>query len=127
MLYHLFHFLLAGRHYAYENPLFRGTLAALFCFLFVLIAGPKVIRQLVKFKLGDHPEFDHESLNELMRDKERVPTMGGVLIIAAILLGTVLFANMLVFYVQLGILCVLWLGTLGAVDDGVPGAGIHRR
>jgi phospho-N-acetylmuramoyl-pentapeptide-transferase len=109
--------LLEGRHYAYENPLFRGTCAALFCFLFVLVLGPRVIRGLVKLKLGDHPEFDHASLNELMRDKERVPTMGGVLIIGAIITGTVLFADFLVFYVQLGIVCVLWLGTVGAVDD----------
>lgn len=117
MLYYFFRMLADGRHYAYENPLFRGTLAALFCFLFVLIAGPKVIRQLVRFKLGDHPEFDHESLNELMRDKERVPTMGGVLIIAAIVLGTVLFSDIRVFYVQMGVLCVVWLGVLGGVDD----------
>ncbi len=118
MLYYFFRALAGGRHYAYENPLFRGTCAALFCFLFILVVGPKVIRQLVKYKLGDHPEFDHASLNELMRDKERVPTMGGVLIIAAIILGTVLFADFLeVFYVQMGILCVLWLGALGAVDD----------
>ena len=126
MLYHLFQVLLEGRHYAYENPLFRGTCAALFCFLFVLVAGPKVIRQLVKYKLGDHPEFDHESLNELMRDKERVPTMGGVLIIAAVLLGIVLFADLLVFYVQMGILCVVWLGVLGAVDDWFKLTGARR-
>jgi phospho-N-acetylmuramoyl-pentapeptide-transferase len=118
VLYHLFRTLLEGRHYAYENPLFRGTIAALFCFLFILIIGPKVIRQLVKYKLGDHPEFDHASLNELMREKERVPTMGGVMIIAAILLGTALFADILrVFYVQMGVLCIVWLGVLGAVDD----------
>lgn len=117
MLYHLFHTLLEGRHYAYENPLFRGTLAALFCFLFILAVGPRVIRQLVKFKLGDHPEFDHESLNELMRDKVRIPTMGGILIIAAVILGILLFADLCVFYVQMGILCILWLGVLGAVDD----------
>ncbi|MCP4590645.1 MAG: phospho-N-acetylmuramoyl-pentapeptide-transferase [bacterium] len=117
MLYHLFRLMLEGRHYAYENPLFRATLAALFCFLFVLILGPRVIRQLVKYKVGDHAEFDHESLNELMRDKQRIPTMGGILIIAAIMLGTLLFADFMVFYVQLGIVCLLWLGALGAVDD----------
>ncbi|MCK4659232.1 MAG: phospho-N-acetylmuramoyl-pentapeptide-transferase [Phycisphaerae bacterium] len=117
MLYHFFRILLEGRHYAYENTLFRATCAALFCFLLILLIGPKVIRALVKYKLGDHPEFDHESLNKLMRDKERIPTMGGVMIIGSIILSILLFADFLVFYVQMSILCILWLGTVGAVDD----------
>ena len=117
MLYHLFRELLQGRHYAYENPLFRGTLAALFCFLVTLLFLPRVIRQLMKWKLGDRPEFDHASLNELTRDKSNVPTMGGVMILASIALATVLLADLTSFYVRMGLVCLLWLGALGAVDD----------
>jgi phospho-N-acetylmuramoyl-pentapeptide-transferase len=117
VLYHLLHELLSGRHYAYENPLFRGTLAALFCFLFMLVLLPRVIRQLIKHKLGDRPEFDHASLNELTRDKSNVPTMGGIMIIAAIAAALLLLADLTNFYVHMALICLLWLGALGAVDD----------
>ena len=117
MLYHLFHELLGGRHYAYENTLFRGACAAVFCFLFMLIALPRAIRQLMKWKLGDRPEFDHASLNELTRDKRNVPTMGGIMILAAILIATLLLADLTSFYIRMGLVCLIWLGSLGAVDD----------
>ena len=117
MLYHLLHGLLQGRHYAYENTLFRGTCAALFCFVLILLLMPRVIRQLIKWKLGDRPEFDHAPLNELTRDKSNVPTMGGIMILVPIALATLLFADLTNFYVRMGLVCLLWLGLLGAVDD----------
>jgi phospho-N-acetylmuramoyl-pentapeptide-transferase len=117
VLYHLLSWLFEGRHYAYENTLFRGTIAALFCFLLTLVALPRVIRQLMKWKLGDRPEFDHASLNELTRDKSNIPTMGGIMILASIMSAVLLFADLSNFYVQMGLICLLWLGTLGAVDD----------
>ena len=109
MLYHLFHELLGGRHYAYENTLFRGACAAVFCFLFMLIDLPRAIRQLMKWKLGDRPEFDHASLNELTRDKRNVPTMGGIMILAAILIATLLLADLTSFYIRMGLVCLIWL------------------
>jgi phospho-N-acetylmuramoyl-pentapeptide-transferase len=117
VLYYLLRELFEGRHYAYENPLFRGTCAALFCFLLSLLVLPRVIRQLMKWKLGDRPEFDHASLNELTREKSNVPTMGGVMILGSILLATLLLTDLSNFYVQMGIVCLVWLGILGAVDD----------
>ncbi len=117
MFYHLFRLLLGGEHYAYENPLFRATLAAIFCFFAVVLAGPYVIRQLTRLKLGDRPEFDHAALNEMTADKYDVPTMGGVLIIAALAMGIIAFGDILNFYVQMGLLCLVWLGALGAIDD----------
>ena len=117
MLYHLLHELTQGRHYAYENPMFRGTIAALFCFLFTLLLLPRVIRQLIKWKLGDRPEFDHASLNELTRDKSHVPTMGGTLILSAIAIAILLLSDLTNFYVHMALVCLVWLGTLGAVDD----------
>ena len=116
MLYHLLQQFIQG-HYAYENALFRGICAALFCFLFVLLLLPRMIRQLIKWKVGDRPEFDHASLNELTRDKCNVPTMGGVMILAAIALAVLLAADLTNFYVRMGLLCTLWLGVLGGVDD----------
>ncbi len=117
MLYLLARELLQGRHYAYENTLFRGTCAALFCFVLILIFLPRVIRQLMRWKLGDRPEFDHAPLNELMRDKNNVPTMGGIMILGSIGLAVLLLADLGNFYVQMGLVCLVWLGVLGAVDD----------
>ena len=117
MLYYLLQKIFAGQHYAYENQLFRGTAAALFCFVFIFLFAPRVIRQLMRYKLGDRPEFDHASLNELTRDKANIPTMGGVMILTAIALAVLLLADLANFYVRMGLICLLWLGVLGAVDD----------
>lgn len=117
MLYHFLQRWSEGRHYAYENALFRGTCAALICFLFTMLLLPRLIRQLVKWKLGDRPEFDHASLNELTRDKLNIPTMGGLIILASIALAVFLLSDLTNFYVGMGLVCLLWLGALGAVDD----------
>jgi len=117
MLYYLFEHLLAGRHYVYENPLFRGACGALFCFVVMLVVSPVVIRQLVRFKVGDRPEFHHQTLNELARHKSQVPTMGGLVIVAVVVVSVLLFADCFNFYVQMGLFCLLWLSLLGGVDD----------
>jgi len=109
--------LLEGRHYAYENTLLRGAIAALLCYVIILLLGPAVVRQLLRWKIGDRPEFDHASLNELTRDKANVPTMGGVLILGAIGLCVLLLADLTNFYVRMGLICLVWLGGLGAIDD----------
>jgi phospho-N-acetylmuramoyl-pentapeptide-transferase len=117
VLYHILQQWSEGRHYAYENTLFRGTCAAILCFLLTLIFLPRLIRQLVKWKLGDRPEFDHASLNELTRDKSNVPTMGGIIILGSTALAVVLLSDLTNFYVWMGLVCLLWLGALGAIDD----------
>lgn len=117
MLYYLARELFGGRHYAYENTLFRGACAALFCFVLILIFLPRVIRQLLRWKLGDRPEFDHASLNELTRDKNNVATMGGLMILAAIAGAMLLLADLENFYVRMSLVCLIWLGVLGGVDD----------
>jgi len=122
VLYHLFYWLAKqygreGVGYAYKSELFRATLAILAAFIVVGFIAPRIIRLLVKLKIGDVPEFDHAKLNELTRDKKNTPTMGGVIILTAILLTTLLLAKLDNFYVLMGIFCLLWLGLLGAADD----------
>lgn len=117
MLYHLLRKLLHGQPYAYEDALFRAVSAALFCFLFVLLLSPRMIRHLVRWKIGDQPEFDHASLNELMREKGNKPTMGGALILTSILAAVLLLCDLTNFYVQLSVVCLVWLTVLGGVDD----------
>ncbi len=117
MLFHLLREMLGGQHYAHENVLFRGGCASLFCFVLIVLIGPWVIRHLIRLKLCDRPEFHHQTLNAMTADKRNVPTMGGVMIIGGILAGTLLFADPWNFYVQMGLMCLIWLGALGAVDD----------
>lgn len=117
MLYHLLLKLFEGRHYAFENTLFRGVVAALFCFAMGVLFLPLLIRQLIRLKVGDRPEFDHASLNELTKDKRNVPTMGGIMILIPIGLAMVLFADLTNFYVRMSLVVMAWLGALGAIDD----------
>jgi len=83
----------------------------------VVALGPRVINWLRKQKIGDNPDFDRADMNELMKDKKNTPTMGGVLIIAAIAGTTLLLADLSNQYVQLGLICLIWLGAIGAADD----------
>ena len=117
MIYHLLSYLLDGKPYAYEDPLFRAGCAALFCFAFMVVALPPSIRWLTMMKLGDVPEFDHDTLNTLMQSKANVPTMGGLVIMASIASAILLLCDLTNFYVQVGLACLIWLCTLGGVDD----------
>jgi len=119
MFYHLYQWLVGWERqgYAPESPLFRATLAMLLAFFFVWALGPRVIRLLVRMKIGDRPEFDHEQLNRLTKGKENTPTMGGVLIAIAIALTVLLLADLSNFYIRLGLFCLVWLTVLGGIDD----------
>ena len=52
-----------------------------------------------------------------MAGKKGTPTMGGVLIIAAIAVTTLLLADLGNFYVRMALICLVWLGAVGATDD----------
>lgn len=118
MLYHLCIYLFGGdRHYAYENAILRSLVAAMAAFLIVWSLGPRVIRWLVKQRIGDVPDFDRLDYNELTKHKANVPTMGGILILIAVAASVLLLADLTNFYIHLALLCMIWLGGLGAIDD----------
>jgi phospho-N-acetylmuramoyl-pentapeptide-transferase len=96
---------------------FQAILAVPVSFLIVLLAGPKVIAWLRKQKIGDQPDFDQKKMNELMKKKSGTPTMGGVLIITAITIATLVLADLTNYYVLMALICLLWLGLVGAADD----------
>src|SRR4051812_42609232 len=52
-----------------------------------------------------------------MAGKKGTPTMGGVLIIGAIVITTLVLADLSNFYVQMALICLVWLGAVGATDD----------
>ncbi|MCF7956929.1 MAG: phospho-N-acetylmuramoyl-pentapeptide-transferase [Phycisphaerae bacterium] len=103
--------------YAMDEVLLRSSLALLTSLLTSLWLGPRVIRWLVKKKVGDMPEFNHASLNELTRHKTDTPTMGGVIILAGIFVGALLWADIRNQFVIKGLFLLIWLGALGGVDD----------
>lgn len=103
--------------YAYQDVLFRATMAALTSLAIAIFIAPKMIRWLMRMKIGDRPEFHHAALNELMRDRANTPTMGGIIILTAVLAGTFLWARLDNPFVRKAIFIVIWYGGIGAVDD----------
>ena len=93
--------------------------AAVASFLVVLLLGPATIRFLIRRKVGDRPEFDHADLNQLTSHKSKTPTMGGSLIVIAILVATILFANVNNSYIRIAMFAMLWLGCVGGFDDWI--------
>ncbi len=122
MIYHLLYYLrdsLTHRlgFYAYQDVLFRCIMAVLTSFVIAILVGPKIIRWLMRKKIGDRPEFHHAALNELTKEKANTPTMGGLIIILAVLAGTLLWAKLNNPFVQKALVLLIWFGCLGATDD----------
>ncbi|UCF16964.1 MAG: phospho-N-acetylmuramoyl-pentapeptide-transferase [Phycisphaerales bacterium] len=103
--------------YAYENVMFRCVAATLTSLLIALFIGPKIIRWLMRKKIGDRPEFHHATLNELTKEKANTPTMGGLIIILSTLAATFLWADLWNPFVQKGIFLIVWFAILGGADD----------
>lgn len=103
--------------YAYEDIMFRSVVAALTSLAISILAGPRIIRWLIRKKIGDRPEFNHTALNELMRERTNTPTMGGAIILLSILVSTLLWAKMDNPFIHKGIFIIIWFGSIGAVDD----------
>ncbi len=96
---------------------FRALAAAALAFLIVLLFGRKTIRILTRLKIGDTGATDAELLRTQARSKANVPTMGGVLIAGAILISSLLLADLTQFYAYSALIVLLWLAVLGGVDD----------
>lgn len=96
---------------------FRAFLAVLVSFGLVLAFGPRTIHWLLKQKVGDDPEFHNADLNELMRSRAGTPTMGGILICGAIIVTTLLLADLGERYVHIAIAVVVGYGLIGMADD----------
>jgi len=103
--------------YAWANVSFRLVMAILTSLLIALLWGPRIIRWLVRMKVGDIPEFDHKALNELTSHKANTPTMGGLIILLGVGVATLLWADVRNPFVQKGLFLLVWLGALGGVDD----------
>src|SRR6188768_1801797 len=121
MLYHLFEWL--TEHWKisrfpgsglFQFITFRVMLAMILSLFITTVYGKKLIRFLQRKQLG-------ESVRDLglagEQQKKGTPTMGGVIILLAILIPTLLLANLDKVYIRLMLLCTVWLGTIGFIDD----------
>lgn len=118
MLYYLFEYL----DKVYDVPgagvfqfiSFRAGMAVIFSLFISMIIGRRIIKYLQKMQIG-------EVVRDLGLDgqekKVGTPTMGGIIIIASIIIPTLLFARLDNIYVILMLISTLWLGFIGFVDD----------
>jgi len=118
MLYYLFKYLDATYQLpgagVFEYLSFRAGMAVVTSLIISMLFGKKLIGFLQKKQVG-------ESIRDLGLDgqmeKKGTPTMGGLIIIMAILVPTLLFARLDNIYVILMIFTTIWLGLIGFLDD----------
>ena len=95
---------------------FRCGAACLTSLVFSLWMGPRVIRWLKSVQRGGQPIREDGPARHLI-EKKGTPTMGGILILAAMLLSTLLWADVANGYVWAVLFCTIGYGAVGAVDD----------
>lgn len=93
---------------------FRAALAIIFSLTISMIFGKRIIQYLRKKQIG---ETVRDLGLEGQMQKQGTPTMGGLIILAAILIPTFLFARLLNVYVLIMIVTTIWLGLIGYLDD----------
>ena len=118
MLYYLFTWL----DKAYNVPgaglfqfiSFRAAMATFFSLFISLIYGKRIINILRAKQIG---ETVRELGLEGQMAKTGTPTMGGLIILGAILIPTLLFAKIMNIYILLMLFVTIWLGLIGFLDD----------
>ncbi len=118
MLYHFFNYIdqvfdIPGAG-IFQYISFRAGMALIFSLLITTISGRRIIDMLQRKQVG-------ETVRNLGLDgqmaKQGTPTMGGLIIIAAIVFPTLLFAKLNNIYIILMLVTTIWLGTIGFADD----------
>ncbi|HEX4877960.1 MAG TPA: phospho-N-acetylmuramoyl-pentapeptide-transferase [Chitinophagaceae bacterium] len=93
---------------------FRVLLAVLLSLFITTFYGKKLIKFLQKKQISESIREEGLAGEE---SKKGTPTMGGIIIILAILIPTILLADLTKVYVQLMIISTLWMGAIGFIDD----------
>ena len=117
MLYYLFEYLdklnLPGAG-LFQYISFRASMALITSLIVSIFFGKRIINLLRRQQIG-------ETVRDLGLDgqieKSGTPTMGGIIILSAILIPTLLFAKLHNIYVVTMLLATIWLGVLGFLDD----------
>lgn len=116
MLYHLLYplkeYFFAFNVFRYIT--FRAAYATVTALIICFFIGPPMIRRLKKFQIGQRIRKEVPASHN---NKAGTPTMGGILIIAAVVIPTLLWANLLNPYIQLVLVVTVWTGLIGFWDD----------
>jgi len=118
MLYYLFNWLNKEFHIPgaglFQFLTFRIAMAVILSLVIATVYGKRIILFLKRKQIG-------ETVRELglqgESQKKGTPTMGGIIILLSILIPTLLFANLDKVYIRLMVLCTVWLGVIGFLDD----------
>ncbi len=117
MLYYLFEFL-QGLDFpgagVFQYITFRAGMAIIFALLFGTIFGKQIIKLLQKQQIG---EVVRDLGLEGQYQKKGTPTMGGLIIIASIVIPVLLFSKLDNIYIILMLISTLWMGAIGFIDD----------
>ncbi len=96
----------------------RMALAAITALLSTIFFGKSFIRKLYQLKIGDHAKREYcPLLEELHRDKNETPTMGGILILFSLLISLFLWMDLKSSYTLILLATTVVIGFLGARDD----------
>lgn len=116
MLYHLLyplHTTLSALN-VFRYITFRTIYASLTAFLVCFLIGPWVIRRLRELQIGQYIQEDGPKTHQ---SKAGTPTMGGILILTAIISSSLLWADLTNGYVWVALLIVCGYGLIGFIDD----------
>lgn len=133
MLYYLFEYLenefnVPGAG-LFQFLSFRAGMAIVIALVVSIVWGDKIISSLKSLQIG-------ESVRDLglagQTEKSGTPTMGGVIIVLAIIIPVLLFAKLESVYIQLLLIATLWMASVGAIDDYIKvfkknKAGLHGK
>tara|TARA_B100000927_G_scaffold114245_1_gene92418 strand:+ start:1283 stop:2497 length:1215 start_codon:yes stop_codon:yes gene_type:complete len=118
MLYYIFEFLennynIPGAGVFYYIS-FRAALAIITSLIVSLVFGGRIIKIIKGYQIGE----EVRKLGLKGEDKKSgTPTMGGLIILSAIIIPTVLFAKLENIYIQVMLISTVWLGIIGFIDD----------
>lgn len=93
---------------------FRAAMAAVTALAISLFVGPYIINKLRQKQIGEEIRDDGPQTHAA---KKGTPTMGGLIILASVLLPTVMWADLKNMYVLLVLLATIWMGVVGFIDD----------
>jgi phospho-N-acetylmuramoyl-pentapeptide-transferase len=95
---------------------FRSAAAAITALLISFILGPSIIRALRRKQIGEQAKVELQQVG-LHVNKAGTPTMGGLIVLASILIPTFLWANIFNMFIIMIMLSTAWLGAVGFLDD----------
>ena len=103
---------------------FRSACAIVVALLAGTVFGKKIIERLRRHQIGE--EIRNLGLEGQM-EKRGTPTMGGIIMLGALLIPVLLFCDLSNIYVQLMIISSIWLGLLGFADDYIKVFRKHKE